>query len=199
MLRFLLAPALALALLPGAAQAAKIPLARLSAYLNGLTTAASDFTQLNADGTISTGRLYIKRPGRMRFEYAPPEKNLVIAGAGSVAIFDGRSNDTAEQYPLSKTPLSLILARNVDLSRARMVVSHVEDANTTKVRAQDPEHPEYGTIDLVFTDGPVALRQWVVTDDTGAETTVVLGELARGGALNNALFDIAAEQARHSR
>lgn len=201
MIRFLIAPVLAasVALAAMPAMAAKIPLADISAYLNNLSTAKAEFTQVNADGTISTGTLYIKRPGRVRFEYNPPEKSLVIAGSGSVAIFDGKSNDTAEQYPLVRTPLSIILARNVDLGRAKMVVSHTEDGNTTKVRAQDPEHPEYGSIDLIFTANPVELRQWVVNDDAGSGTTVILGEMAKGAALNNALFDIDAEQARRRR
>ncbi len=199
MIRFLIAPVIALTLVAAPALAAKIPLDQLSAYLNTLTTAEAEFTQINADGTISTGRLFIKRPGRVRFEYAPPEKSLVIAGAGTVAIFDGKSNDKAEQYPLSKTPLSIILARQVDLGRAKMVVSHTLDGNTTKVRAQDPEHPEYGSIDLVFTANPVELRQWVVHDDAGSDTTVILGEMKKGGALNNSLFDIAAAQGKRIR
>jgi outer membrane lipoprotein-sorting protein len=74
------------------AAAERIPLAELSRYLNALTTAESDFTQINADGTISTGRLFIHRPGRVRFEYAAPDSSLVMAGGGQVAIFDDKSN-----------------------------------------------------------------------------------------------------------
>jgi outer membrane lipoprotein-sorting protein len=188
----LLAP-LALLLLPLPAAAEKIPLAEISAYLNGLTTAEADFTQVNADGTISTGKLYIRRPGRVRFEYAPPDRSLVIAGSQTVAIFDAKSNQPPEQYPLRRTPLNLILAQDVDLGRASMVVGHEADGTSTRVRAQDPEHPEYGTIELVFTASPLELRQWVITDDLGAQTTVILGEMTKGGQLSNRLFDIAAE------
>lgn len=180
--------------LPAAAE--KIPLSSLSAYLNGLTTAQTDFTQINADGTISTGKLYIRRPGRARFEYAPPDKSLVIAGGGQVAIFDAKSNQPPEQYPLARTPLSLILSDRIDLGRARMVVGHVEKDNTTRVRAQDPDHPEYGQIELVFTANPVELRQWVITDDSGNQTTVILGEMQKGMALRPSLFDITAETSK---
>ena len=75
-------------LLPFPAAAEKLPLKDISAYLNGLTTVEADFTQVNADGTISTGKIYIKRPGRVRFEYGPPDRSLVIAGGQNVAIFD---------------------------------------------------------------------------------------------------------------
>ena len=138
--RFALLAPLAL-LLPLPAAAEKIPLSTLSDYLNGLTTVETDFTQINADGTISTGKIYIRRPGRIRFEYAPPDRSLVIAGGQQVAIFDAKSNQPPEQYPLKRTPLNLILAENIDLGRARMVVGHEDDGTSTRVRAQDPETP----------------------------------------------------------
>ena len=172
------------------AAAEKISLKELSRYLNSLTTAEAEFTQINSDGTISTGKLYIQRPGRARFEYNPPDKNLVLAGGGQVAIFDAKSNQPPEQYPLARTPLSIILAGNVDLGRAKMVVGHKVDGNTTRVRAQDPENPEYGSIEMVFTACPTELRQWVIRDDSGAETTVILGEMKKGAKLAASLFDI---------
>lgn len=188
----LLAPLFALGLaLP--AQAEKIPLDTLSGYLNGIGTAEAEFTQVNGDGTISTGKLVIKRPGRVRFEYAPPDRTLVLASAGSVAIFDPKSNQPPEQYPLKRTPLNLILAEKVDLGRAKMVVAHVEDGSTTRVRAQDPEHPEYGSIEMVFSAKPLALRQWVITDDAGGQTTVILGEMATGRGYKDSLFSISTE------
>jgi outer membrane lipoprotein-sorting protein len=192
--RFALMAPLAL-LFPLPARAEKISLAALSGYLNSLTTLESDFTQVNSDGSISTGRIYIKRPGRVRFEYAPPDRSLVIAGGQQVAIFDAKSNQPPEQYPLKRTPLNLILAEKIDLGRASMVVGHTADGTSTRVRAQDPEHPEYGSIELVFTEGPVELRQWIITDDLGAQTTVILGELQKGGELGARLFDITAETA----
>ncbi|MEM1302935.1 MAG: outer membrane lipoprotein carrier protein LolA, partial [Pseudomonadota bacterium] len=130
---------------PGSALAQKIPLGSLSTYLNGLQTAEGAFTQVNADGSVSTGTIFIKRPGRVRFEYAPPEKTMVIAGGGQLAVFDARS-DEPTRYPLRETPLSIILQDNVNLARANMVTAHIQDGQTTKVRAQDPQNPEYGSI-----------------------------------------------------
>lgn len=198
-LRTLLASAVAVTLLALPAAAEKIPLSEISRYLNSLTTAQSDFTQVNPDGTVSTGRLMINRPGRARFEYAQPDNSVVMAGGGQVAIFDAKSNQPPEQYPLSRTPLSIILAQNVDLGRARMVVGHQQVENTTHVVAQDPANPEYGTIDMVFTPSPTELRQWIITDGAGAKTTVILGELAKGAALPSSLFSITLETQRRGR
>lgn len=161
--------------------------------------AEAGFTQINADGSIATGRLMIWRPGRMRFEYAPPAEGLVIAGAGQVAIFDPKSNQGPTQYPLRRTPLNLILAPQINLEAARMVVAHRQEENATVVVAQDPEFPEYGTIRLLLTGNPTELRQWRVTDDMGRETTVILDGLRPATALPSRLFSIADEIERRER
>lgn len=187
---------LAPALLVGQVTAEPIPLTDISRYFNSFRTAEADFTQVNPDGSLSTGRLMIYRPGRVRFEYAAPDQTLVLATAGSVNIFDGRSNAGPTVYPLARTPLALILDDTVNLSRDRMVVRHYEDGPTTSVVAQDPMHPEYGNIRLVFSGSPIELRQWVVTDDTGRETTVILGTLRTGVSLGSLLFNMDSELSR---
>lgn len=166
----------------------KLSLSAISDYLNGMKTAESPFTQINEDGSLSTGKLYMHRPGRMRFEYAPPDSATVIAGAGSVVIHDPKSNQPPETYPLKRTPLSIILAQRVNLGQANMVVGHDFDGTATIVTAQDPENPEYGKIELMFTSDPVELRKWVVHDAAGSETTVILGGLETGMPLGSSLF-----------
>lgn len=174
------------------AQAEAVPLSDLSDYLNDLTTAQATFTQVNADGSVSTGDLYLHRPGRMRFEYDGDEL-LVIAGGRRVAIFDGRSNTLPEEYPLRETPLNLILDRDVNLGRSGMVTQHSFDGTATRVLARDPDRPEIGTLELVFTGDPVELRQWVITDSGGSETTVVLGSLEEGMRIPARYFNIRQE------
>ena len=68
--------------------AEKISIDRLSSYLDGLKTVEAKFTQISSDGSLSTGALFIKRPGRIRFEYDPPNDALVLASGGQLAIFD---------------------------------------------------------------------------------------------------------------
>jgi outer membrane lipoprotein-sorting protein len=187
----LLVPALLLALATPAL-AEKLSVGDISAYLNSFTTARAEFTQVNGDGSISTGDLALRRPGRARFDY-DDDTGLVIAGGGQVAIFDPVSNTRPEQYPLRRTPLTHILARNVDLGRSGMLVDHVYDGTATSVTLQDPEHPEYGNIRLIFTDSPVTLRQWVITNDSGGETTVILGDMVTDVNLGARMFNIPQE------
>ena len=189
-----LAPVLALAM-AFPAMAEKIPLNEISRYLNSLKTAQAEFTQVNGDGSISTGTVFIHRPNRVRFEYKG-DKTLVLASAGQVAVFDGKSRSAPQQYPLSKTPLSLILAPNINLGQARLVTGYSEKKNTTVVTAQDPQHPEYGNIQMVFSANPTQLRQWVVTDEAGTRTTVILGEMKTGVSFPPSKFAIESEVAR---
>ncbi|KAB7614492.1 outer membrane lipoprotein carrier protein LolA [Amylibacter sp. SFDW26] len=182
--------ALALMITPTVANAEKLSLQEVSSYLNQLKSAKGAFTQINPDSTLSKGDFMIKRPGRMRFEYAKPNPALVVASTGQIAVFDKKSSAGPQGFPIGQTPLGLILKKNVNLATSGMVLSHTEVGPTTKIKAQDPKHPNYGSIELVFTANPTELRQWVVTDQSGKKTTVVLGKLDRKARLNEDLFDI---------
>lgn len=178
----------------GPVWADEIPLGRLSAYLDGLKQVTASFTQVNSDDTISTGTIYIRRPGRVRFEYNPPAEALVIADGAKVAIFDLKTKSPPEQFPLRRTPLWVILGPDIDLTRSDMVTDHGADETSTFITAQDPEHPEIGNLQLVFTDNPVQLRKWTVTDESGAQTTVILGQVDTQAPVDAQLFDVQAAQ-----
>jgi outer membrane lipoprotein-sorting protein len=167
-----------------------LPLSGVSAYFNSLKGAQSTFRQFNEDGSVSTGNFYIQRPGKMRFEYDPPDSAVVVAGSGAVVIYDKKSNQPAETYPLRRTPLWLILADTVDLAREEMVIGHSFDGTYTLVTAQDPENPEYGNIQLVLSSDPVNLQGWVVNDANGGRTQVVLDKLSETSGLASSLFDV---------
>ena len=189
--RTFLAGAAALTALPARAQA--IPLRELSQYINSLKTVQAKFIQVNPDSSTSTGRLFIHRPGRMRFEYDPPDRSLVMAGGGQLAIFDPKSNVPPEQYPLRRTPLNIILQNNVDLEKSGMIIGHSGDGIRTVVQARSPEEPESGTVELVFSQDPTALRQWVLIDGAGLSTTVILREVRTVESLHQSLFSIPQE------
>lgn len=169
-----------------------IPLSSLTNYIRGLSSAQTTFTQISADGAVSTGKLYLRRPGRARFEY-DNDGGLVIAGGSQVAVFDPVSNQPPEQFPLKRTPLNLILSRSINLANSENIISHSGDSELTSILAHDPKAPELGTLEMVFTGDPIELRQWIMTDETGGETTVVLGPLESVDTLPNSMFNITRE------
>ena len=181
------------------AVAEKISLNEISSYFNAMTTAEAQFSQITDTGETSTGRLFIRRPGRIRFEYDPPEATLVVVGGGQVAVFDPKSRDEPLRFPLRHSPLNLILEREVDLAQRDMVVAHFEAESQTAVTLQDAENPDYGFIQLIFTDNPVQLRQWIVQDNSGGRTQIVLDSLTEGGRLSNVLFNIQYEMQKRSK
>ncbi|WP_157115693.1 LolA family protein [Ketogulonicigenium robustum] len=191
------APVLAASSLPALAQQ-QVSLDQISAYLNGLQTVEGQFTQANSDGSRSSGTIYIKRPGRLRFEYAGDD-TLMLASGGQLAIFDPRSNLPPDRYPLNQTPLNIILERNVDLSRRNMVRGLQVQGDRATVTAQDPDHPEYGSIELVFATNPMTLWQWTVIDQAGGRTTVSLSQIRLGGQLSDSIFNIESEMRRWER
>lgn len=179
--------ALCLTLTAGAAVADPLPLPQLSAYLEGITEAEAPFTQYNADGTVATGTLSIKRPGRMRFDYDPPEQSLVLASGGAVHVVDRKMASHVQTYPLSQTPLGIVLSSNVNLSAPGVVIDHQEIGDQTAVQAQDPRDPEKGSILMVFEEDPVRLAGWTIFSPDMSETTIALGPF-RNADLPNALF-----------
>jgi outer membrane lipoprotein-sorting protein len=183
-----------LAALPARAEGGA-DIARISAYLNGITTLAGTFVQTNPDGTLSEGRFWIQKPGFMRFEYEPPNPGLVIADGVWVGVLDRRSTDAkAQRYPLSDTPLDLILRDRVDLAREGAVTKVERKDGQLRVTATDPDAPKRGTITLVLSDNPLELRQWIVVDEQKQVTTVILAGLRRGIALERTLFNIEAAE-----
>jgi len=181
------------------AMAEKLSLKQISNYFNALKTAKSDFMQISDDGSVQTGTLFIQRPGKMRFEYDPPQKALVLASNNAVAIFDSRAKGEPETYPLKRTPLSIILARKVNLQSANAVIGHTYDGNHTIVTAQDPKNPDIGRIQMKFSASPVTLDEWVIQDAHGGRTTIRLGDTETGMSYPRAFFDIDMERSKRRR
>ena len=164
-------------------------LARISNYLNGISTMEGSFVQVGPDGELSEGKFYMRRPGRLRFEYEPPNPALVVADGFWVGVYDKRM-ETLDRYPLSETPLELLLKERVDLRKEGAVQSIERGEGKIRVTAIDPDNPERGSITLVFNDNPLELQQWVVVDAQGLKTTVALNDVRTNVELDPRLFRI---------
>ena len=111
-------------MLPGlaSAQVNAADLTRISNYLNGVSTMQGTFVQVGPDGDLSEGLFYMRRPGRIRFEYQPPNPTLIVADGFWVGVYDTIDN-TLDRFPLSETPLDLLLRDRVNLRDERAVQS----------------------------------------------------------------------------
>ena len=159
----LLAPALP-ALAPAQMSGADArDLARISNYLNGVKTLEGNFVQIGHDGELSEGLFYLRRPGRIRFEYKPPNPALVIADGVWVGVYDTRLN-TLDRIPLKSTPLYILLRKKVNLAKEGAIRSVERAPGLMRVTAIDPDEPDQGSITMVFSENPLELRQWIVVD-----------------------------------
>ncbi len=165
-------------------------LARVNTYLNQLDRLQAGFMQIAPDGAVSRGKFFLNRPGRMRFEYAPPEELLIIADGTSVAVREG-ADAMIDRYPIGSTPLSPILADKVTLGSEREVAAVKRDTGLLRVKLRDPKAPEKGEITLTFLDRGgenIELRQWVVIDAQGLTTQIGLSDIRVAGPLDPKLF-----------
>jgi len=147
---------------------------KANAYFNAATTMVGDFVQIGADGRRSEGKVYIQRPGKLRFEYAAPATLEIVADGLSVAVHD-RKTATKDIYFISQTPLKFLLKDQVDLNRDVQVIDVVSDPSSVAILVED-KATFGGTsrIKLVFDPARFTLKQWQVTDPQGYETLVSL-------------------------
>jgi len=164
-------------------------LSRIEAYLNGIKSLTARFMQVAPDGDITEGRVWLERPGRMRFQYDPPTPFLLIAMHGEL-LFNDSSLKQTSRIPLSRTPLGILLAPKVMLSGDVTVTGMQRQPGQIQVSLVRTASPGEGTLTLVFADNPLALRQWTVIDAQRQETRVTLYNVERGVKLDNALFEL---------
>ena len=163
-------------------------LARLEAYLDGIRTLTARFVQVDARGGSATGRLWLARPGRMRFEYNPPSPILLVAD-GRFVIFHDRSVMQTSHIPLGATPLSLLLTDRIRLDEGEaQTIRLVRGEGLIQVTLIRRGRAHEGSLLLVFTDPPLALRQWLVTDAQRQTVRVTLLDIEIGGRFDPNLF-----------
>jgi outer membrane lipoprotein-sorting protein len=162
---------------------------RVSAYLNSIKTMRGGFTQIGPQGQVDQGKFYILKPGKIRFDYDPPNPTLVISDGLSIAVYNTRLN-TADRYPLTGTPLNLLLSDRLDLKKSSMIsgVQHSPGQLIVTGRARDRNAT--GSITIVFTDPELELRQWTIVDAQGLPTTVSINNVQQGVPLPESAFKI---------
>lgn len=159
-------------------------------YFNGVNTMVASFSQVGADGKRTSGRLYVQKPGRLRFEYDPPAALQIIADGKSVAI---RNKQTAKQdlYFIGQTPLKFLLKKNINLARDTKVLEVKNSDREAMIRIED-KATFGGTsrIQLYFDPKTFALKKWIVRDAQGYNTQVQLANISLSQKPPSNLFRI---------
>ena len=175
---------------PVAAQVSN-DLALVQRHLQSLGTMTADFSQTDRNGKVLTGTLTIKQPGKIRFQYEKGVPLLVVAEGGALTFID-YSVSQVQRWPIKNSPLGVLLDPTRDISRYAKLVTGT-DPRLISVEANDPKHPEYGRITLVFArdaSGPagLVLQGWVALDSQNNRTTIRLSNQHYGAKVADNMF-----------
>jgi outer membrane lipoprotein-sorting protein len=170
---------------PAAANAEDV--ARIETYLNGLQSLRANFVQINPDGSTATGKLYYKRPDKMRLDYDPPSKLLIIANGWDVAYRDAKLKQVNHMLT-SQTPLGFLLTKHIRLSGEVTVTDLEHRGGEVQVTLVQTDEPNQGSIIMAFAEQPFELRHWTVIDPQGYATRVLLEQVETDVALDRELF-----------
>ncbi|WP_339854127.1 outer membrane lipoprotein carrier protein LolA [uncultured Nisaea sp.] len=165
----------------------KADLKKIEAYFNGITTLQARFLQVASTGATAQGILSLKRPGLMRFEYDAPSPILLVSD-GTWLVFQDNELEQTTHVPLGSTPLSVLVEDPVDFKTGLEVLDVVRNPGVIRLLMRMRDDPEAGMVQMVFSDAPLALRQWTITDAQGVEVKVALLETRRGMTLKDDLF-----------
>lgn len=158
-------------------------------YIEGFKTLQGEFTQVSSKGNVSKGVFILSKPGKMRFEYAAPNPFIIVSDGTWVTI-KNRAKDKFEEYPLSQTPLRLVLDDDIDLMKEANILDVEKKDGLTTITLQDRKKTVPGHLVLVYDEGKKALQQWVVVDGQGRRTTVSLENITPGGKPDPKLFKV---------
>jgi len=162
-------------------------LQRVAVYLNGIHTMEARFSQVAGNGAASSGEMYISRPGRMRFEYSPPNPITLLADTFYVYYWDKELHQV-QQVGLKSTPAWFFLRDPINFGADSIVTGFERADNQIQISVVERTSPDSGSLTMVFAENPLSLRQWTVVDQQGKTTTVTLSDLQYGVALDPKLF-----------
>lgn len=164
----------------------------INAYFNSMINLRGVFVQTGADKVRMRGKFYVKRPGRLRFDYSLPSKLLIISDGQYLAIQD-HDLKTDDRIALDSTPFRMLLRKDVDLVRDARILELQEADDLVILSLQDKSPDAPGKIRLFLTRKPaMELKEWVTTDAQGGDTRVELGDLVKTEDLEVGMFKIPA-------
>ena len=161
----------------------------IGGYINSFREMQGEFTQVSPKGTVSKGVFYLSKPGKMRFEYAPPNPFIIVSDGTWVTI-KNRAKDSADQYPLSQTPLRLVLGDNVDIADEADILGVESNGGIVTVTLEDKKKLVPGHLIISYDKDHKTLQQWIVVDGHGRRTTVSLDKIVAGVEADPKLFTI---------
>lgn len=165
---------------------------RIANHFSSVKSMTGEFVQFGPSGEQTGGKFFLDRPGKLRFNYEDPSPIRVISD-GKAVVIGNRKLKTWDIYPLSKTPLKLLLSEEIDLSQ-KMVRDVKEEPDLTTIILGDKSIFGDSTISLMFDPKTYDLKQWTIRDAQGKDTSVMIFNVKTGVTFDKAVFQIPYDQ-----
>jgi outer membrane lipoprotein-sorting protein len=176
-----------LATLPVHAQQGGVGVPQIEQYFNGIRSLKARFVQSNPNGSVVQGTLYVRRPGRMRFEYDAPSQLKIVADGRQVTMWDNATRDFG-QWPIGWTAASFLVKDPLVLS-GDLQVEKLERVNgMLEATMSQARKPQEGKVIVRLGENPLLLRGWTIIDNRGNRVTVSLSDMQTGLQLADSLF-----------
>ncbi|CAN5307881.1 hypothetical protein BH11PSE5_BH11PSE5_03160 [soil metagenome] len=176
---------------PAIAQQDQSDLQKVNAYIRAVTSMTADFAQTDKNGQVVTGKITLKQPGKIRFQYQKGIPLLIVGDGKALTMIDYEVRQV-QRWPIGSSPLGALLDPNKDLSKFGKVIQ-TGDPTVLSVEARDPKRPEFGTITMVFKRKPTSpagleLYGWVALDSQNNRTTIRLTNHRYGVPIADSAF-----------
>ncbi len=166
----------------------KADIARIETYFDGLKTLSAKFLQVTDTGAVARGAVFIQRPGKMRFDYAPPSPVVMVADGTLLTYHDRDLNETTV-LPLSTTPVAFLLREKFRLGQDLTVTRVDRGPGVLRVSVRETDDAEQGELTLQFSETPFRFEQWSVLDSQNRLTKVTLIDTRVGDPIAPKTFE----------
>ena len=153
-------------------------------YLGDIRTLQANFSQTNNMEDIMTGSLFLKKPGKIRFSYDPPNNLQIVTKQQAVLIFDPKNSGSGPlTYPMSSTPLGFLIKNDLSsLIGENGEVFELDDFIFLKV------HNSQSTLRIEFSKNPLSLSGWEFKNQVGETIKVTLNNIKKNNYISNEIF-----------
>lgn len=162
-------------------------LGKINTYLNSLIHLQGRFVQTDHRNEEKRGRFYVRRPGRLRFDYSAPSKLRIVSDGQYLSIED-HDLMTVDKFPLDATPIQLLLGEDVDLTRDAVILDMRQDDTAAVIVLKDKSGNSPGQLQLYFKRPELELYEWIITDAQGLDTRIQLADLVAGNEKSEEFF-----------
>jgi len=175
---------------PVMAQAQAGDLDRAVTALRSISTMQASFVQTDRNGQRASGTITLKRPGRIRFQYAPGIPMLIVSDGAALTVIDYQVRQV-QRWPIKNSPLGALLDPTRDVKKFGTLVGG--DPSGVTVQVRDRSRPEFGVMTLRFNrkagaPGGLELSGWTALDSQNKLTTVALSNQRYGMAVGDGTF-----------